>query len=228
MSIGGSMSKSYTSRMAVKKGALRLLTASIGATALSVFSINVYAVPYEELIQKHSLANGIDPNLTIAVITRESAFKPTARSHKNAQGLMQVLPGTAKFMGVNPSNLYDPEQNIIAGTKYLAYLSRIFNGDLTKVLAGYNAGHGAVMKYNGIPPYKETQNYVRFVSNRYLALSEGGSSGYSYQAASYQPVSYKPVNYNANSNFQKPKMNDSEQQLYNSLNNGTTIFVRNY
>ncbi|WP_265733245.1 lytic transglycosylase domain-containing protein, partial [Acinetobacter baumannii] len=103
----------------------------------------------------------MDPNLTIAVSTRESAFKTTARSHKNAQGLLQVLPGTAKFMGVNPSNLYAPAQTIIAGTKYLAYLSRIFNGDLTTVLAGYNAGQGAVMKYNGIPPLQATHTHVR-------------------------------------------------------------------
>lgn len=187
-----------------------------------VFSINGYAVPYEDLIRKHSLENGIDPNLTIAVITRESAFKPNARSSKNAQGLMQVIPSTARFMGVNPGRLYEPEQNIIAGTKYLAYLSGLFNGDVTKILAGYNAGHGAVLKYNGIPPYRETQNYVRFVSNRYLALSNGGGSSYT-----YQPVQYQTVRYNTASRQPQHNMNDSQQQIYNSLNNSTTIFVRN-
>ncbi|HEE5902762.1 lytic transglycosylase domain-containing protein [Acinetobacter baumannii] len=135
----------------------------------------VYASPYEELINKHSIENGVDPKLTTAVMARESNFNPNARSSKNALGLMQVIPSTARLMGVDPRRLYDPEQNIIAGTRYLAFLSRRFNGDLTKVIAGYNAGHGAVEKFGGIPPYRETQNYVRYVSSKYLALNGGGT-----------------------------------------------------
>lgn len=135
----------------------------------------VYASPYDELINKHSIANGLDPNLVTAIMARESAFKANARSHKDARGLMQVIPSTARLMGVDPSRLYEPEQSIIAGTRYLAFLTKRFNGDLTKVIAGYNAGHGAVEKFGGIPPYRETQNYVRFVSSKYLALNGGGT-----------------------------------------------------
>lgn len=126
---------------------------------------------YDDLIVKHSAQLNLDANLVRSVIYRESAFNPNARSHKNAQGLMQVIPSTAKMMGVNPAYLYDPEQNIIAGTRYLAFLSNKFNNDLIKVVAGYNAGHGAVEKYNGVPPFRETRNYVNLVTQRYNFLS---------------------------------------------------------
>ena len=135
----------------------------------------VYASPYSDLIHKHSVANGLDPNLVTAIMARESAFKANARSHKDARGLMQVIPSTARLMGVDPSRLYEPEQSIIAGTRYLAFLNKRFNGDLTKMIAGYNAGHGAVEKFGGIPPYRETQNYVRLVSSKYQTLNGGGS-----------------------------------------------------
>ena len=141
----------------------------------------VYASPYSDLIHKHSVANGLDPNLVTAIMARESAFKPNARSHKDARGLMQVIPSTARLMGVDPSRLYEPEQSIIAGTRYLAFLNKRFNGDLTKMIAGYNAGHGAVEKFGGIPPYRETQNYVRLVSSKYQKLN-GGSSFTTYTA----------------------------------------------
>lgn len=141
----------------------------------------VYASPYSDLIHKHSVANGLDPNLVTAIMARESAFKPNARSHKDARGLMQVIPSTARLMGVDPSRLYEPEQSIIAGTRYLAFLNKRFNGDLTKMIAGYNAGHGAVEKFGGVPPYRETQNYVRLVSSKYQKLN-GGSSFTNYTA----------------------------------------------
>lgn len=95
----------------------------------------VYASPYSDLIHKHSVANGLDPNLVTAIMARESAFKANARSHKDARGLMQVIPSTARLMGVDPSRLYEPEQSIIAGTRYLAFLNKRFNGDLTKMIA---------------------------------------------------------------------------------------------
>lgn len=135
----------------------------------------IYASPYSDLIQKHAVANGLDPNLVTAIMARESAFKPNARSNKDARGLMQVIPSTARLMGVDPRRLYEPEQSIIAGTRYLAFLNKRFNGDLTKMIAGYNAGHGAVEKFGGIPPYRETQNYVRLVSSKYQTLNGGGS-----------------------------------------------------
>ncbi len=144
--------------------ALALIASAAAATAAPY-------PQYKELVEKHSAAQGLDPNLVWAVMTRESGGNRLARSHKNAQGLLQVIPPTAARMGVNPKHLYHPEQNIIAGTRYLGFLNKRFNGNLDHILAGYNAGEGAVDKYKGIPPYRETQNYVRFVRNRYAQLS---------------------------------------------------------
>lgn len=143
-------------------------------TLALIVSVAATAAPYpqyKELVEKNSAAQGLDPNLVWAVMARESSGNRYARSHKNAQGLLQVIPPTAAGMGVNPKHLYSPEHNIIAGTRYLAFLNKRFNGNLDYILAGYNAGEGAVDKYKGIPPYRETQNYVRLVRNRYAQLS---------------------------------------------------------
>lgn len=102
---------------------------------------------------------GIDPELVMSVIRAESGFKATALSDKNAQGLMQLIPETAARFGVADS--WDPIQNIKGGTAYLNWLVRHFEGKLDLVLAAYNAGEGAVERYHGIPPYRETQNYVK-------------------------------------------------------------------
>ncbi|QEY25774.1 lytic transglycosylase domain-containing protein [Neisseria zalophi] len=131
---------------------------------------------YKALVEKHAAAQGLDANLVWAVIARESGGNRYALSKKNARGLMQVIPPTAARMGVNPKHLYSPEHNIIAGTRYLKFLSNRYNGNLDLILAGYNAGEGAVDKYKGIPPYRETQNYVRLVRKRYAQLS--GNSNY--------------------------------------------------
>ena len=103
---------------------------------------------------------------------------PNAHSNKDARGLMQVLPETTSRMGINPAYLFHPEHNIAAGTRYLAYLSRQFNGRLDYILAGYNAGEGAVQRYSGIPPYRETRNYVVQVSRRYADLQGGAVPHY--------------------------------------------------
>ena len=102
---------------------------------------------------------GIDPDLVMAVIRAESAFNATAVSNKNAQGLMQLIPETAERFGV--MNSWDPIQNIKGGTAYLHWLLRHFEGKVDLVLAAYNAGEGAVERYHGIPPYEETQSYVK-------------------------------------------------------------------
>ncbi|NBC13090.1 MAG: transglycosylase SLT domain-containing protein [Gammaproteobacteria bacterium] len=106
----------------------------------------------------------LSPTLVLAVIEVESDFNPRARSPKNAQGLMQLIPETAERFGVR--DVWDPEQNIRGGMAYLRWLTRYFDGDLELVLAAYNAGEGAVERYGGIPPYAETQDYVRRIIER--------------------------------------------------------------
>ncbi|MGR9051611.1 MAG: lytic transglycosylase domain-containing protein [Gammaproteobacteria bacterium] len=108
---------------------------------------------------------GIDPELVMAVIQAESAFNPKAKSDKNAQGLMQLIPATAERFGVEDS--WDPIQNIRGGIAYLNWLMRHFGGNVEWVLAAYNAGEGAVERYQGIPPYHETQHYVKKILAHY-------------------------------------------------------------
>lgn len=109
--------------------------------------------------------HGVDPRFIHAVIWQESKYKVRARSYVGAQGLMQLMPPTAKRFGC--TDPHDPAANIEAGTKYLRFLLKRFNGNVSLALAGYNAGEGAVDKYDGVPPYKETQNYVRIITGRY-------------------------------------------------------------
>jgi soluble lytic murein transglycosylase-like protein len=108
---------------------------------------------------------GVDPRFIHAVIWQESKYVSNARSRAGAQGLMQLIPDTAKRFGCSHPD--DPADNIKAGTKYLGWLLKRFGGNVQLALAGYNAGEGAVDKYNGVPPYNETQNYVRIISERY-------------------------------------------------------------
>lgn len=108
---------------------------------------------------------GVDPRFIHAVIWQESRYDGDARSHAGAQGLMQLMPATAKRFGCSdPDN---PVENVEAGTKYLSWLLKRFDGNVILALAGYNAGEGAVEKFNGVPPYSETQNYVRDIAARY-------------------------------------------------------------
>ncbi len=108
---------------------------------------------------------GLDPRLVHAVIQQESRYQKQALSHAGAQGLMQLMPATAKRFGCDDP--HDAAANINAGTKYLAWLLKRFDGDVSLALAGYNAGEGAVDKYDGVPPYSETQNYVRKIIANY-------------------------------------------------------------
>lgn len=116
-------------------------------------------------IQEAANKYGVDPALIEAVIKQESAYDPQARSHVGAEGLMQLMPETAKELGVQ--NSLDPRENVMGGTKYLSQLIEMFDGNLTKAIAGYNAGPGAVSHHGGIPPYAETQNYVEKVLQNY-------------------------------------------------------------
>ena len=108
---------------------------------------------------------GVDPRLLHAVIFQESRYKTDAKSPAGAEGLMQLMPATATRFAVE--NTTGTEANVAAGTKYLRWLLKRFDGDVRLALAGYNAGEGAVDKYDGIPPYDETQNYVRKITARY-------------------------------------------------------------
>jgi len=108
---------------------------------------------------------GVDVKLILAVIAVESAFQVDAISNRNARGLMQLIPETAERFGV--ANVFEPAENIRGGTKYLKWLLARFDGDLTLVLAAYNAGETAVERYGGIPPYAETQGFVEKVRRRY-------------------------------------------------------------
>jgi len=116
---------------------------------------------YEDIIQQASETYGVDMNIIKSVILAESSAKENAVSTANAKGLMQIIDSTAKYLGIN--NVWDPKENIMGGAKYLSELLRKYNGNLKFALAGYNAGPGNVDKYNGIPPFTETQTYVKRV-----------------------------------------------------------------
>jgi LysM repeat protein len=121
---------------------------------------------FDALIKENGARYGVDPYLIFCVMEQESQFKPGVVSPKGARGLMQLMPGTAAHFGVR--RVHDPAENIMGGTKYLKQLLENFNGSVELVLAGYNAGEGAVMKYGGrVPPYRETRNYVQRISKRY-------------------------------------------------------------
>jgi len=119
-------------------------------------------IPFGTLIYTEAVKNDLSPELVAAVVKTESQFKPTAKSRSNAQGLMQLVPRTGKWMGAN--NLMNPAENVRAGTKYLKYLHERFEGDQTMIIAAYNAGEGNVRKFGGVPPFQETRNYVSRVT----------------------------------------------------------------
>lgn len=119
------------------------------------------------MISQISRKHGVDEKLVNAVIKQESGFNPNATSHCGAMGLMQLMPATAKGLGV--ADAYNPVQNVEGGVKYLKNLLNKYNGNIILSLAAYNAGSGAVDKYDGVPPYKETQNYVKSILANYLS-----------------------------------------------------------
>ena len=124
-------------------------------------SPKVPETPYGELIYQAARRHDLSPGLVAAVIRAESAFNPQALSHKGARGLMQLMPATARRFGVGHTELFEPVRNLEAGTRYLRWLAERFGEDLPRILAAYNAGEGAVARYGGVPPYRETRNYIR-------------------------------------------------------------------
>lgn len=135
--------------------------ACTAGTSVDFGNIRLNTSAYQAEVAAAAREYGVDEAVVRAVIHAESAFNPKARSRVGAQGLMQLMPATAERFGV--SNAYDASQNIRGGVKYLAWLLKRFDGNLTLAAAGYNAGEGAVDKYDGVPPYKETQRYVQRV-----------------------------------------------------------------
>ena len=134
------------------------------------FGTHISKEEINALIEQYSEKNGLDADFVRAVVKQESGFNENATSRCGAMGLMQLMPWTAKGLGV--TNAYDPEQNVAGGTKMLSNLLKTYGGDKQLALAAYNAGGGAVKKYGGIPPYKETQNYVKNVLSIYNRYKE--------------------------------------------------------
>jgi soluble lytic murein transglycosylase-like protein len=122
----------------------------------------------DSLISDAGRRNGVDPVLLYSIMHRESSFKRYAVSNKGARGLMQLMPATAVRFGVR--DIFDPAQNVEGGARYVRFLLDRFGGDVRLALAGYNAGEGAVDKYHGVPPYSETQEYVRRIGERYAMM----------------------------------------------------------
>ena len=143
-------------------------------------SFNEASIDIPGIVEKAARDNNVDPLLVHSLIQVESNYNPYAVSSKGAQGLMQLMPGTARGLGVSDS--FDPRQNIEAGVRYLKYLQDLYKDDRL-ALAAYNAGPGAVQKYKWIPPYPETQNYVNRVGQQYGAAKKAAAQSSAAPAA---------------------------------------------
>jgi hypothetical protein len=128
---------------------------------------------YDRGIHAFCATEGVDPALAKSIIWVESRFNWRCTSNKNARGLMQVIDSTARRMNHPSPGSYDPIENLRAGIKYIGFLQRLFDGNLIKIVAGYNSGEGNVMKYGGVPPFRETVNYTTQVLDRWSKMTRG-------------------------------------------------------
>jgi len=152
----------FAAQLATATGAAPVATASTVPGYMPAGASELPAdTPYGAEITAAAKKHGIDPALLAGLVKQESGFDPNAGSSAGARGLTQLMPGTAAGLGV--TNVLDPIQSLDGGAKYLRTQLDAFGGDVTKALAAYNAGPGAVQRYGGVPPYAETQNYVRIV-----------------------------------------------------------------
>lgn len=157
----GNIRESLVSLRSSRRLAMKAFGTSVFDSHASAKAPHHYVPIIEEAARKH----GVDPRLVAAVARRESAWNVNAVSRVGACGLMQLMPDTARFLGVR--NVFDARENIFGGTRYLRTLLDTFDGDLDLTLAAYNAGPGAVEKYRGVPPYRETRAYVAAVKASY-------------------------------------------------------------
>jgi hypothetical protein len=153
--------------------------ATAGAVLFFRDSDTIPDTPYGELIFETARRHEVGPALVAAMVRAESAFDPEAVSVKGARGLLQLMPATARRFGVGVDQLFNPERNLDAGVRYVKWLTERFDGELPLVLAGYNAGEANVDRYAGVPPFRETRNYIARVYATLGLGSEGAVSAVS-------------------------------------------------
>jgi soluble lytic murein transglycosylase-like protein len=169
-----SPTSSFSTALQKATGATATQAPSPAVSPASAASSLPAGTPYAAEITAAATRNGVDPALLAGLVKQESGFNPNAGSGAGARGLTQLMPGTASGLGV--TNILDPVQNLNGGAKYLKQQLDAFGGDVTKALAAYNAGPGAVQRFGGVPPYSETQNYVRIVQANAAAYRAGSTS----------------------------------------------------
>ena len=177
---------------------------------------------YDSYIMASATRHGIDPGLMKAMMHTESAFNPNARSPVGAQGLMQLMPATARRFKV--SNAWNPAENIEGSAKYIAWLLKRFNNNVEFAVAGYNAGEGNVDKYRGIPPFRETRNYVKSVMSRYHSLYKN-DSGLSANNKSFNNSDFNSSSFN-NASLNSPSFNPSLRNVSYGTNNNSANYSK--
>lgn len=200
-------------------------TSSAGNTSFSDMMKSQSVSPLEDIFNRAAAKYGVDVNLLKAIAKQESDFQPNCTSHAGAMGIMQLMPDTAKGLGV--TDPYDPEQNIMGGAKFISQMLKKYDGDVTLALAAYNAGPNNVAKYGGVPPFKETQDYVKKVTAYYkngVTVPSGedfvkkSSTHYDIDTGkNVEVTASQNPNVNANSLLEKLNFNDNSEKLLNDL-----------